>query len=63
MIEYMTDDEMQLEKEYRIKERIGMMCEDNPPTPQQSRIAIEEARNWVAVYHYDMSGIDFPHDF
>ncbi len=39
----MTDIEIQSEWRYRIAERLGIMCEDRPPTSLQKLIAMREA--------------------
>lgn len=43
----MTRDE-QKEFDYRITERLGIMCEDREPTPEQLEIARTEANHWLA---------------
>ena len=45
----MTSPEKQIERNYRISERIGIMREDKlDPTPQQLRIARNEADAFIA---------------
>lgn len=44
----MTAPELQEEWEYRFNERLGIMCEDREPTPEQVRVARTEADKAVA---------------
>ncbi len=46
----LTLKEQFLEYQYRIDERLGILCEDRPPTPQQFAIAEREANQWQADY-------------
>ncbi len=45
----MTQEQIQAEWEYVRLERIGIMCEDNDPTPRQKWIAIQEANQALLV--------------
>lgn len=40
--------ELEIERRYRIEERLGMICEDQPATPEQQRLAEEEGRRAIA---------------
>lgn len=51
----MTEEEIQLEKEFRIHERISILCETRPPTPKETRIAIDEARAWEKAWRSQSS--------
>lgn len=42
----MTSSEITAEKEYRITERLGLMCADGEPTPEQRAVATFEADIW-----------------
>ena len=46
----MSEEEIQIEKEFRIHERIAILCETRPPTPKETRIAIDEARAWEKAW-------------
>jgi hypothetical protein len=46
----MTATEIQAEMNYQVSERISILCEDRPPTPEQLAIAHEEARDWQRRY-------------
>lgn len=46
----MTPDQIKAEKAYRIEERLGMLCGAGKPTPEQMRIAVEEAQQWERDY-------------
>lgn len=39
----MTNQELEQERFYREQERLGIMVEDNDPTPAQAKLAREEA--------------------
>lgn len=39
----MTPSERNSEYDYRVAERLGIMCENDNPTPEQWRLAREEA--------------------
>jgi hypothetical protein len=39
----MTDKELELERQYLIDERLGMICGSNPPSKQDERLATEAA--------------------
>lgn len=39
----LTASELRAEYAYRYQERLGILCEDQEPTPEQKRIAHEEA--------------------
>lgn len=39
--------ELYTEYDYRISERLGILCEDRRPTPEQLAIAEAEARQWL----------------
>jgi hypothetical protein len=43
----MTESEIQAEWQYRYQERLGIMCEDREPTPEQKAIAYREANEWA----------------
>lgn len=43
----MTDQELQAEADYRFNERIGILCGDAEPTPEQIAIAQDDAVNWL----------------
>lgn len=43
----MTPDELEAERLYRVTERLGHLCEDLDPTPQERRIAQDEADTTV----------------
>lgn len=36
------------EHQYRLSERLGILCEDRVPTPEQMAIAEREAQEWLA---------------
>jgi hypothetical protein len=42
----MTPGEISAEREYRMAERLGIMCGDSTPTPEQLAIAHQEADEW-----------------
>ena len=46
-INFMTTEEIQAEWQYRYQERLGIMCEDREPTPEQKAIAFKEANEWA----------------
>ena len=39
----MTEQEIQAEKKYIYNQRIGMLCGEGKPTPEEIEIAVEEA--------------------
>lgn len=43
----MTNQELEQERFYREQERLGIMVEDNDPTPAQAKLAREEADKFV----------------
>lgn len=43
----MSDTEIAEEREYRYHERLGILCADAEPTPEQIEIATQEADDWV----------------
>lgn len=43
----MTTEELKAEWNYRYEERLGILCEDLRPTPDQRRIAAQEADQTV----------------
>lgn len=43
----LTLTELYAEYDYRIAERISILCEDRPPTPEQLAIATKEADDWL----------------
>jgi hypothetical protein len=43
----LTPAEIRAEREYRIQERLGILCEDRAPTAAQLEIATREADEWV----------------
>lgn len=44
----MTDEERKAEFNYRFQERLGLLCEDQEPTPEQLLMAHDEAE--LTVY-------------
>ena len=40
------DEEFDYERDYRYTERLGILCEDRAPTPEQEHIARTEADAW-----------------
>lgn len=49
----MTTTELQAEYRYRYLERLGMMCEDQEPTPAQREYAREEALKEVETLTHE----------
>lgn len=47
----MTTDELQEEVQYRIEERLGILCGADDPTPEQLKIANDEADQWARRNH------------
>lgn len=47
----MTTHELQAEIQYRIEERLGILCGIETPTLEQLEIANEEAHNWAKENH------------
>jgi len=46
-IENMTERELQKEFKYRMEERLGILCEDREPTPDERKLAHKEAEEAV----------------
>jgi hypothetical protein len=46
----MTDEELKIEMDYRIQERLGILCGAAEPTPEQLKLATAEADQWLADY-------------
>lgn len=49
----MTPYELWKEQEYRREERLGILCEDRPPTFAQLAIARAEAEAWRKKYEQE----------
>lgn len=47
----MTTDELQEEVQYRIEERLGILCGAETPTPDQLKLANDEADQWARENH------------
>ena len=47
----MTTSELQSEIQYRIEERLGILCGIETPTLEQLEIANAEAENWAKENH------------
>lgn len=43
----MTPQELELERQYLIDERLGIMCGNNEPTVEQIRLAVEYAQQEI----------------
>lgn len=54
-IPVMTPDQV-TEWRYRYNERLGILCSDNRPTPEQVEIAQKEAQEWLA----EQDSVTFP---
>lgn len=39
--------EEKIEFDYRVAERLGILCEDREPTTEQREIAVSEANAWL----------------
>jgi hypothetical protein len=46
----MTLTELYTEYQYRIDERLGILCEDREPTSEQRKLAEKEAQEWLRRY-------------
>jgi len=44
----LTPTELQAEYDYRLSERLGILCEDQPPTPSAQSLAKAEADAWLS---------------
>jgi hypothetical protein len=51
----MSEEEIQIEKEFRIHERIAILCETRPPTHEETRMAIDEAYAWEKAWRSQSS--------
>lgn len=49
----MTKDEIGKEWQYRYQERLGILCEDQDPTPEQRKIARDEATEAIKIIQAD----------
>jgi hypothetical protein len=45
----MTEDELKSEWRYRYEERLGILCGSDKPTPEQIKMASDEADHHVAA--------------
>lgn len=55
----MTAEEIQIEKTYRIEERLALLCGEKEPSPEQLQMAFDEADQWEIDYvgnHQDCMG-------
>ena len=43
----MTEEELQKEYWYRVEERLGVLCGTDPPTPEQWKLAQDEAQETI----------------
>ena len=46
-----TREEIEYERQYRYNERLGMLCENREPTPQQMAIARKEADDAIKILY------------
>ena len=46
--------ELQAEWQYRLDERLGILCGSNTPTPEQMKIATDEADQWLKDYEVSL---------
>lgn len=53
-----TTAQIEAEKQYRIQERLGMMCGADKPTDKQTERARQEASHWDFVRECKQGGID-----
>lgn len=53
-----TAAQIEAEKQYRIQERLGIMCGADKPTNKQTEIARQEADHWDFVRECKRGGID-----
>ena len=51
----MSAEEILREREFRIAERIALLCETRDPTPGELSLATQEADAWVAAWYSQAS--------